>query len=156
VVSLIAIVARVVVFSAMWWGLTEGALESWLVGVPVVLAATVSSYRLRASPVWRWNLLGAIVFALLFLLKSLRAGVDVAWRAVTRDVAPQVISYQVVLRQEAAITFFAGIISLLPGTLTTSIDGDRLQVHTLDARKPYAEDLARLEALVAAMFAERI
>ena len=34
---------RAALFALMWWILTDGDMNSWLVGVPVVLIATVAS-----------------------------------------------------------------------------------------------------------------
>jgi len=34
---------RAVLFALLWWILTDGATDSWLIGVPAVLFATVAS-----------------------------------------------------------------------------------------------------------------
>jgi len=152
----VAIVWRGAVLSGLWWGLSEGHVDAWIVGIPVVIAATAASYWLCSVPGWRFRILGGLGFVVFFMLKSLWSGADVARRAVTLDLAPQIIDYRVSLKHEAPLTFFAAVISLLPGTLTTAIDRDILQIHTLDANQPNADQLKRLEARVAAMFGETI
>jgi multicomponent Na+:H+ antiporter subunit E len=151
-----AVIPRLLVFAALWWGLTEGQVQSWLIGVPAVAAATTASYYLRAAPGWHWTLTGAVVFAGSFVWRSLRAGIDVAWRTLTLDLAPRIITYRVSLQHPAAITFFAGAISLLPGTLTTAIEQHSLRIHVLTAGQQNELELARLERHIAALFGERL
>jgi len=146
---------RTVVFASLWWGLTEGAVDSWLVGVPAVIAAAVASCLLRAETAPRWKLAGAIRFAAFFVVESLHAGVDVARRAVTLNIAPRIIEYECSLDHDAARTLFCATVSLLPGTLTTEMEDGTVYVHTLDSRKPAVEELRRLEQHIAGMFGER-
>jgi len=147
---------RAVVLTGLWWGLTEGAVDSWLIGVPAVIGATVASFLLRAERGGRLRLVGAMQFVVFFVVESLHAGVDVARRAVTLDIAPQIIKYECSFDNEAARTLLCGTVSLLPGTLTTELEDGMLHVHTLDSRKPVVEELRRLEQHIAAMFGERI
>jgi multicomponent Na+:H+ antiporter subunit E len=145
---------RLVVFAGLWWGLCKGAAESWVVGLPAILGASAASYGLRTMPTWRWRVTGLLAFSVVFLLESLRAGADVALRAITLDLAPAILRYKLALNQEAAAIFFAGIVSLLPGTLTTEIARGELTVHVLSRSPANHRCLARLENRVAAMFGE--
>ncbi len=59
------LLSRFVLFSLLWLLLTEGAMSSWPVGLPVVLlAAFVSALML---PVTSWSLSGTFRFILFFL-----------------------------------------------------------------------------------------
>jgi multicomponent Na+:H+ antiporter subunit E len=42
-------------------------------------------------------------------------------------------------------------LNLLPGTVSVSLDGDRLSLHVLDARMPIAEEVLQAEARIARM-----
>lgn len=154
--SLAGIAMRAVVFAGLWWGLTEGEVDSWLVGVPAVIGATVASLLLRTEAGGRWRLVGTMQFVVFFVVESLRAGVDVARRAVTLNIEPQIITYECSLGHEAALALFCGTVSLLPGTLTTEMEDGMLHVHTLDSRKPIVAELRRLEHHIAAMLGDRI
>jgi multicomponent Na+:H+ antiporter subunit E len=149
------IALRALLFTGLWWGLTEGAVDSWTVGIPAVIGATLASYSLRSKRTSRWNLKGVIVFAGFFVFESLRAGVDVAWRALTLNIAPQIIEYESSLTDEKALTLFCATVSLLPGTLTTEIRERTLMIHTLDSRQPVREELRRLEWYINAMLSNR-
>jgi len=70
---------RAVLFALLWWMLTEGAADSWLVGAPVVVLAALASGVLL--PGTSWSLPGLLRFIPFFLWHSLRGGVDVAGRA---------------------------------------------------------------------------
>ena len=101
--SLAGIAMRAVLFAGLWWGLTEGEVDSWLVGVPAVIGATVASLLLRTEAGGRWRLVGTMQFVVFFVVESLRAGVDVARRAVTLNIEPQIIKYECSLDHEAAL-----------------------------------------------------
>jgi len=146
------IAVRTLVFVGLWWGLTEGAMDSWAVGIPAVIGATFASYRLRAGRSSPWNAKGVLALAGFFVLESLRAGVDVARRAITLNIAPQIIEYESCLENETALTLFCGTVSLLPGTLTTEMRNRTLMIHTLDSRQPVREELRKLEHHIDAIF----
>jgi multisubunit Na+/H+ antiporter MnhE subunit len=124
-----------------------------MIGIPAVIGATVASHLLRSKQNSIWRLKGVAALAAFFVVESLRAGVDVAWRAVSLDIAPHIIEYESGLEDETGLTLFCGTISLLPGTLTTEVQERTLRIHTLDSRQSVREQLRRLECRIAAMFA---
>ena len=150
-----AIGVRLAVFASLWSILAEGTTDSWLLGIPVVLAATVASFRLQPTSVPPLRLASALHLGLFFVARSLEAGVDVARRAVSMNIAPQTISYGTLLKHESARVLFAGCVSLMPGTLTMALEGSRLRIHTLDSRGPVVAELSRLERRIAAVFDEK-
>lgn len=143
---------RVVIFALLWWMLTAGAVESWLVGVPVVLIATlVSMLLVPASP---WSPIGVACFVPFFVWHSLRGGVDVAWRAFhpRLPIAPGFIEYPLCLAPGLPRVFMLNTVTLLPGTLSVALGADCLTVHVLDTRKSVLSELMRVEQVVARMF----
>ncbi|HSO06209.1 MAG TPA: Na+/H+ antiporter subunit E [Pelomicrobium sp.] len=148
--------AHAIVLGALWWVLTGGAPESWVVGLPAVLAiSVVSSARLERI---RLRPLGVLRFAGFFALQSVSAGVDVARRIVVPSLAidPALVVHDFRLSAPAARVFMAGVVTLLPGTLSATLRGDSLRVHVLDRAMPFEPTLARLERRVAAVFGEEL
>jgi multicomponent Na+:H+ antiporter subunit E len=92
----------------------------------------------------------------LFLRESFRGGLDVTRRVIGRrlDVEPGVFDYRLRLAAPSGRVLFAGLVSLLPGTLSADLEGDRVRIHTLDLRLDAASDLDRLEKRVASCFGD--
>jgi multicomponent Na+:H+ antiporter subunit E len=141
-------------FASLWWLLSGGAPGSWLIGVPVVLAAGWAARRLRMGESWTISATGVLRFLPLFLWESLRGGIDVARRTLAPRlrVQPGFTLYRVGLQQDSARVFFANCVCLLPGTLAADLQGDQLRVHVLDASHDPQLELARLEHAVALIY----
>jgi multicomponent Na+:H+ antiporter subunit E len=148
-----AILRRALGLGFLWIILTAGAAPgSWIIGVPAVLLATlVSSYWRPRSPI---NLFELLRFLPVFLLRSLSAAFDIAWRAfVPRlPIEPALIAYDLSLPEGLARVAFMNTVSLLPGTLSAALDGARLSVHVLDDRRDHSAEIARLERTMAQIF----
>jgi len=144
---------RAVLFALMWWILTNGVVDSWLVGTPVILFTTLVSVRLL--PPFSWSLLGLVRFVPFFLWRSLYGGVDVARRALQPrlPISPGLFDYRWRLPPGLPRVFMANIVSLLPGTLSVELGANCLQVHVLDERKDVLSELENVEQRVAAIFA---
>lgn len=143
---------RALLFSLVWWILTNGAMDSWLVGIPVILLATqVSMALLPPSP---WSLKGIICFIPFFLWRSLFGGVDVAIRALhpCLPIAPGMYDHQWRLPPGTSRVFMANTVSLLPGTLSTELDDEYLRVHVLEHTGTFASELRVIETHVAKIF----
>jgi multicomponent Na+:H+ antiporter subunit E len=143
---------RAVTFALLWWILTAGAAESWLVGVPVVLLASLISMAL--VPAFSWSPIGVARFAPFFVWHSLRGGVDVAWRAFHPGlpIDPDLIEYPLRLSPGLPRVFMVNTVSLLPGTMSAELDADCLKVHVLNTRKNVLSELMMVEQAVARMF----
>ncbi len=145
-----------VVLGGLWALLVPGDTQSWIVGIPCVLAgaalygALAPAARSRISPV------SALRFALFFAVEAFRGGVDVALRAVRLRPAldPGFVEIEINLPPGAPRILFANALSLLPGTLTADLQGRRATIHVIDRTADIGADLARLEARVRAVFAE--
>ncbi len=143
---------RAVLFAMIWWILTDGATDSWRVGAPMVLLATVVSIALL--PPSSWSLVGIIRFVPFFLWRSLCGGVDVARRTLHPQlpISPGLFYHPWRLPPGLPRLFMANTVSLLPGTLSAELDADYLQVHLLDEQKDFLSELKMIEQRVAAMF----
>jgi len=143
---------RAALFALMWWILTEGAMDSWLVGTPVILFATVVSVLLL--PPLLWSLTGTVRFVPFFLWRSLNGGVDVARRALhpRLPISPGLFDYRWRLPPGLPRVFMANTVSLLPGTLSIELGANCLQVHVLSEGKDFLSELEKIEQRVASMF----
>jgi multicomponent Na+:H+ antiporter subunit E len=149
------ILLRVLVLVAAWVVLTEGQLASLWVGVPVIVVALAASRRLAAQGVAaELRLAGLARFAVYFVAHSLRGGFDVAMRALDPrlPLAPALLEYPLRLPRGPARVFLANATSLMPGTLSTALEADRLCIHVLDQRAPVVAQLRVLEARVARLY----
>jgi multicomponent Na+:H+ antiporter subunit E len=142
--------------AGVWWLLTDGAAESWLIGIPATLAAAWS-YRRPEQREGSLSWVGAARFLPFFLWESLRGGVDVAQRTLAprMRISPGFAVYRCRLQKSGALVLFANCVSLLPGTLTADLEGDRLRLHLLDSGADVNRELDRLERAVARIYRDR-
>ena len=141
---------------AVLWGALSGFRADALVfGIPAVLAGAALVFVLPPSPGWRISARGLVLFALWFGVQSVRGAVDVAARACAprMGLRPGFRSYHPALPMGAPRVLFLNAITLLPGTLTAEIEGERVLVHMLDTRADLDGDLQALERRVASLFA---
>ena len=146
------VVSRALLFSIIWWALTDGTAGSWWIGVPAVACAVIVSVALvpPVGIVWR-EVMGFVPF---FLWHSLKGGVDVARRAFDprMPIAPELIEYPLRLPPGLSQVALINITSLLPGTLSAEIEGQVLKVHVLDSRGDFLAGLKALEQRVGRMW----
>jgi multicomponent Na+:H+ antiporter subunit E len=64
---------------------------------------------------------------------------------------PAVIDYPLRLPPGLPQAFLANIVSLLPGTLSATLDGQALMVHVMDSRGDFMTELKALEQRMARM-----
>lgn len=149
----LALLRRSFVVAAVYWVIAEGAIIAPLVAIIFVVAAAATSVVLLPARRFRVRAIGLIQFVPYFVTEAIRGGVDVALRAIQRDMPlePGYVEFETRLTTSAARVFFSNTISLLPGTLSVALRGNRLHVHALDVRLPQDERLRRLEAKIAAV-----
>ncbi len=143
---------RLVLFTALWWIITEGKIESWYLGIPVVILATMTSI-----PLWNkipLSFTGLLRFIPFFLWNSLRGGSDVAVRALMPklNITPGMVKYNWQLPAGTSQVFMANVVSLLPGTLSAEIHDDYLYIHALDETEDYVAELKIIEERVVDLF----
>jgi multicomponent Na+:H+ antiporter subunit E len=152
--SITWLISRLAILAFLWWVLAKGALDSWQVGIPAILAAIYIDYRLFRHQTNRWSLGGVIVFALFFLKLSVTSGVDVVRRIYhpRLPLNPAMVEYPLKLTFPAARNLFVCTVSLLPGTLSAELGTQSLVVHVLDIDRPFNQELKLIENRVAAVF----
>jgi multicomponent Na+:H+ antiporter subunit E len=159
-----AVLIRAALFAGTWVLLVGTDPLAWIIGAPAVVAATLVHLRLAqdantltsARVGSRLSARELLRFVPFFLWESLRGGLDVAGRVLVprMRVAPGMHDYLTRLRGHAARVMFVDTISVLPGTLSADLRGDRVTIHALDVTAPLDPELRRLEDQVARLFGE--
>lgn len=145
---------RMAAFAVLWWIIVQGQADAWLIGLPAVALAALASISLSPDSLPRLSLIGLFRFIILFITESIRGGIDVARRTLSPKVRvqPGFSRYRPRLDDPRARVLFVNCISLLPGTLSSSIDGDYVELHLIDMRQDPVPQLQRIEQLIASMF----
>lgn len=146
-----------IIFTLLWIVLTEGDLSSWPVAVPTIALASASFLLWPAGRTFRLNVLAAIWYAGYFLWRCFVAGLDVSRRVFSSRsaISPGIAEYKLQLPDAASRSLLANTVSLLPGTLSTAIDGDILRMHVLDQQVDVEIEISRFERLIAKMLKRR-
>ncbi len=144
---------RGTLFALLWWALTDGRPGSWAVGSVAVAFASAASLRLLPPVPTHVSRIGLLRFLVFFVHQSLRGGVQVAWFALRPRLALSPAIHEVGLRLPAGISrvLLANTMSLLPGTLSVELQGDRLCLHVLDASAPTETEVRTAETRLAQM-----
>nr|WP_298412913.1 Na+/H+ antiporter subunit E [uncultured Halomonas sp.] len=138
----------------IWWILSDGALESWIIGVPAILLIVGWSLSQQNSFQSLPRFFGLLEFVPYFLWESLRGGIDVARLALapSTSINPCFISFDLQLPKGPAQRVFINTVSLLPGTLSADLLGEQLIVHRLRGASDGDQDLRECERRVARMY----
>ena len=146
-----AVLGRGALFAALWWVLAGGRADSWGVGGVSVILALAASLVLLPPAKGRFSPLGLAAFVGFFLVQSVKGGIQVAAMALRPrlDLAPAMLDLPLALPPGLARILLANTLTLLPGTLSVRIEGDRLRLHVLDRRLPIVEELRAAEAAIA-------
>lgn len=139
----------------IWSLLTDWRLDAWIFGLP---ALALSGALLLAMPRprrWRLAPVATLRFAMWFAVQAVRGALDVSRRAVTprMPLSPGFRSWRTTLPEGAPRVVLANAVTLLPGTLSAELEGQRLVIHVLDTSADHDAALADLEARIAALFA---
>lgn len=100
----------------------------------------------QAIDYWIW-LFGEIVKANWTVFK--------ACLKVDLDIEPGLISVDTICKSDLARTTFANSITLTPGTVTLSVEGEQLLVHALYASDTDPEDFLEMDERVALVFDDK-
>jgi multicomponent Na+:H+ antiporter subunit E len=141
-------------FALLWWILSEGRLDGWLLGGGGVAAATWASLRLAPPGARGVRAVPLLRFLGFFVWNSLRGGVQVAFMALRPrpDLVPALLELELALPPGAARVLMLNTLGLMPGTLGVDLDHARLRLHVLDARLPVAAEARALEARIARLY----
>jgi multicomponent Na+:H+ antiporter subunit E len=145
-----AAIVRGVGFFALWLMLAGADRADLPAAAVTVIAATWASIHLVPPGAWRLSVLGIARLAIRFPGQSVIAGVDVAWRAMQRDLKlrPGFVTFPSRLPPGTARIAFGTLSSLLPGTLPCGPDENGAErIHCLDITQPVVAQLSVEEAL---------
>jgi multicomponent Na+:H+ antiporter subunit E len=145
---------RVFLLALLWLVLAGEHPSSWAVGAPAVAAAALVSLWMARGQ--RVNVVALAGFLPHFLWQSITAAFDVAKRTLmpSLDIHPGTVEHRLALPAGLPRVSYMNVLSLLPGTLSASLQGDELCVHVLDTRRDHARELSRLEQRLARIFPE--
>lgn len=138
----------------VWWALTLGEVGGLGFGAIVVVLVAGLSLRLFPSSGYQLRPVGLVLFFFYFLSRSVVAGVDVARRLLSPalPVQPGEITLTLRLPEGSPRWLLANTLSLMPGTLSALLEGDRLTLHCLDTRDPVEQDVRETERQVGRVF----
>jgi len=134
----------VALYALIWALFTEG--DGWTLGVPSILLAAGLSLWLGLRP-WHPSL-SALPGFLGFFLGRMGAGAwDVALRALhpKRPLQPAWLDYTLTSPSAQVRLVLSALVGLLPGTLASRVEGNRMRVHVLDQRQPWEATVETLE-----------
>lgn len=146
---------NVLVLAAVWLVLSEGIDGSWVIGLPVIiLVAMLIAWMEEDADHFPLSFSGLAVFVPFFLRQSVLSGFDVALRALRPDMGlrPALLNYRISLPDGPPRRLFVNSITLMPGTLSVLVQGEKVVVHVLDENQPFNAALHHLENRVAAVF----
>lgn len=149
--SVRAVLWRSALFAVLWWALTGGNLDSWGVGVVSVALATAASLHLLPPVNTYVSRIGLLRFLVFFIVQSLRGGAQVAGFALRPRMGLRPGFHEIDLRLPDGIgrMLLANTMSLLPGTLSVELQGNRLYLHVLDERAPTETEVRTAETRLA-------
>jgi multicomponent Na+:H+ antiporter subunit E len=145
-------VTRAAALFGLWLVLDQSAKPGDLaVGMMATIGATWLSLRLLPVEAGHVRLLALAALLPRFLWLSLRAGLDVAWRAFAPSAPLRTgfIDYRTGFPPGHARNNFATITSLMPGTVPSGDGPDTIEFHCLDTTQPIAAQMAEEERLLA-------
>lgn len=152
----LAWVRRILLFAALWWVLTGGVADSWLIGAPVVLACSWLSLLLWTDT--PFSPIGLARFLPWFAYQSLVGATDVALRAFNPRLPlhPGLVKHRLRLPSGASRVTLANVVSMLPGTLSADLVDEELVIHTIEVGKDMHAMVRDLEPRIAGLFGLRL
>lgn len=148
-----ALLARVTLLALTWWVLVGGT-DGW--GYGCIAVVTIAALSLRLTPPVRCTprLHHVPGFLLFFLFQSLLAGGDVGRRTISPrlPLRPAILHLPLTLPPGPPTWLLMLVVSLLPGTLSTSLGGRTLELHCLDHGLQVKDAVVEVERRIARLF----
>ena len=140
---------RSVFFFVFWLMISKMEPAGAIVGTASAVLAAWLSLRLLPPGAARPRPLALLLFAARFAGQSIRAGFDVARRALdpALPISPGFVAYRPLTSSGNGRAAFYALSSLLPGSVPTCEEDGALLVHCLDVRQPVAADLEAEERM---------
>ncbi len=148
------LVLRWLMLSLVWWSLTDGDASGLVFGAAVGLLVAWISLVLFPPSLHVIRLRALPGFVLFFLSRSLLAAIDVSRRLLSPSlpVTPGYLRAELSLPEGIPRWLLANTLSLLPGTLSVTLEGDEIELHCLDLTQSVRQDFEYTEMRVAALF----
>ena len=149
-----SIAYRFALAGAGWWIISEGELTALAIGVPAVIAAVALSRLLVPKINYSLHPLGLLQYLGFFLKQSVIAGLEVAWIILqpALPVKPGMVRLRLMLAEGGPRWLLVDTLTLLPGTLSVSVEDDELIVHCLNRDKHIEAAVRDIERRVAAVY----
>lgn len=140
----------------LWLLLTDASPASWIIGIPFIALAFLMMPHGRVGSSGKFSFMRLPVFLWHFLVESLRGGVDVSQRVLSREqrLSPGFFDYPVRLQSPTARRLFISCINLLPGTLCADWHDGVAHIHALDRGPATLDDLRVFEQTIGRLFGE--
>jgi multicomponent Na+:H+ antiporter subunit E len=151
---LVTFLWRVVLLALFWLLLNATDSASWIIGIPSILVAASFSMQLAPPRAWHWRPWQVVRFLPVFLLESVKGGIDVSLRVFRPGMRlrPVVVDYRLRLPNGLPRLLMLNVVSLLPGTLSADLQDNCLRLHVLDKNTSYENELRRIESYIEKMF----
>lgn len=160
---LIALTLRGLIMSIMWVGLAGTSVSFFPYGMISVLAATALSLGLipagKVQPTrWGPRVWGSLQLVGWFVWQSVRGGLDVSRRALTRRIRidPEMVTAGVKLPEGPALELSLILMNLLPGSMIQRVQETQqhttVEIHTLALELQPAQQWETLQDRVAKAF----
>ncbi len=145
---------RTVWLLLLWWIVSENLPGGSGLGLVAILAALTASLYLLPPGTGRIRIGPLLGFLLHFVWNSLLAGLQVTRLAFRGPKAlnPAMLDLELALPVGPPALLLVNAIGLMPGTLGVSLTGNRLRLHTLDARLPVEAEIRALEDRIRPIF----
>jgi len=144
----------IIFYCGIWLVFTQGSDAFLLIGIPVIWGAMwvkryltpINTHSISAS-----HLLQFIPY---FLYESFKGGIDVALYTLglRSNTNSSFYYFYCKLDSPQERIFFSNCVSMMPGTLTVDLQGDWIEVHSLNLNNQTISELVRLEGIVVKLF----
>ena len=123
------------------WIIFNGNITVEIAVIGLAVAAAVFAfickfmdYSLKKEILLYKKLLAFIGYVIILIIEIIKANIAVIHMIVTQRevVEPVIVKFRTSLRTETARVILANSITLTPGTITVSLEGDEYEVHCLD------------------------
>lgn len=131
-----------IIIAVIWMLLQDTlAFKSFILGFFIGLIVLYFTVRRLDTPLYVQRLFAAIILIVAFLYEVVRSGIRVSYLLLhpRLPVSPGLVAVPLEVTSDEAITMFAGMITMAPGSISVELSDDRstLYVHALEADDPH-------------------
>lgn len=131
-----------IIIAGVWMFLQQTlAWENFVVGFFIGLLVMYFAVRRLNTPLYMQYVLAFFKLAVIFALEVVRSAVRVSYLILhpRLPISPGLVAVPLDVTSDEAITVFAGMITMSPGSISVELSDDRryLYVHALEAGDPH-------------------